>query len=100
MDRLRGMESYKTNYGKNGIIRLNRFQERKVIGDAEDENNMEEDKSLLDAIRYYESQETTEEDEFFTPDQTIGVYEKERNMSRFGANSNAGTDGNTMLDSK
>ncbi|GJX76292.1 ulp1 protease family, C-terminal catalytic domain-containing protein [Tanacetum coccineum] len=54
----------------------------KVVGGAKDENNMEEDESLLDFIRNYVSQETIEEDEFFTPDQTIGVYEKESKMSR------------------
>ncbi|GJU25753.1 hypothetical protein Tco_1164374, partial [Tanacetum coccineum] len=66
----------------------------KVVGGAEDENNMEEDESLLDALINYVSQETKDEDEFFTPDQTIGVPEKESKMSRFG------TDSNAMLDSK
>ncbi|GJS96341.1 ulp1 protease family, C-terminal catalytic domain-containing protein [Tanacetum coccineum] len=72
----------------------------KVGGDAEDENNIEKDESLLDAIRYYESQETTEDDEFFTPDQTIGVREKESKMSRFRSDSHARTYSNALLDSK
>ncbi|GKD20435.1 hypothetical protein Tco_1222138 [Tanacetum coccineum] len=66
----------------------------KVVGGAEDENNMEEDESLLDAIRNYVSQETIKQDKFFTPDQTIGVREKESKTSRFG------TDSNEMVDSK
>ncbi|GJY13102.1 hypothetical protein Tco_0382411 [Tanacetum coccineum] len=66
----------------------------KVVGGAEDENNMEEDESLLDALINYVSQETKDEDGFFTPDQTVGVRKNESKMSRFG------TDSNAMLDSK
>ncbi|GJT87137.1 hypothetical protein Tco_1068854 [Tanacetum coccineum] len=58
------------NFNEADDIDLNVTQQpttqRKVVGGAEDENNMEEEESLLDVIRNYVSQETTEEDEFFT----------------------------------